>query len=86
MMSHAGEILLLYVAPEAVRCGVGKGMLKALEAQAKFTEIPELHLLSTKTARAYYVRYGFSEQRQPQNQPHGLPGYPMRKLAKVGVS
>ena len=83
MMRDDGEILLLYVAPDAARCGAGRGMLASLESQAKSSGIAELHLLSSETAREFYIRHGFSENGALQNLPDGMPGYPMRKL--VGI-
>jgi GNAT superfamily N-acetyltransferase len=78
MLVHSGEVSLCYLVPEARFAGLGRALLEAMEAEARRRGIRELYLDSTKTARAFYLRNGFSASGPPQI-AFGIEGYPMRK-------
>lgn len=59
MLTRAGKIVLCYVAPEQRFTGIGKALLQALEAQAKQWGLTSLHVLSTLTAKSFYLRNGY---------------------------
>ena len=79
MLSGDGEVLLMYVTPDAVGYGVGSGLLAALEETAAQAGLSELRLESTITAKSFYQRNGFSESGQPSYEDSGMPAYPMTK-------
>lgn len=73
-----GEVTLCYVAPSMIFKGVGKALLTALEEHAALAGVDALHLDSTRTARAFYLRNGFMAE-VPPVQAFGMEGQPMRK-------
>jgi len=72
------ELALCYVAPEALYQGVGKGLLRAIESLALSRGVSALRLDSTRTARDFYARNGFSVS-GPVQVWAGLEGTPMVK-------
>jgi GNAT superfamily N-acetyltransferase len=56
-----GRVVLCYAVPEVLRRGVGKAMIAALEAEARVRGVKVLELESTRTARDFYRRNGFTE-------------------------
>ncbi|WP_093167436.1 GNAT family N-acetyltransferase [Variovorax sp. YR216] len=75
---RTGEVMLCYVAPSVVFTGVGKALLAALEDQAARAGVEALRLESTRTARAFYVRNGFTAEGPPVL-AFGMEALPMRK-------
>ena len=59
VLSRAGKIMLLYVAPEALVHCVGTSLLKEMEAVAKKWGVRSLCVLSTHSAAHFYMRHGF---------------------------
>jgi GNAT superfamily N-acetyltransferase len=59
MLTRAGKIVLCYVAPEQRFTGIGKALLEALEAQAKQWGLATLQVVSTVTAKSFYLRNGY---------------------------
>jgi GNAT superfamily N-acetyltransferase len=59
MLTRAGKIVLCYVAPEVRFTGIGKALLEALELQAKQWGHTTLHVVSTVTAKSFYLRNGY---------------------------
>lgn len=75
---HSGEVTLCYVAPSMRFMGVGKALLATIEHQAIRTGVDALHLESTRTALAFYLRNGFVAE-GPAVLAFGIEGQPMRK-------
>jgi GNAT superfamily N-acetyltransferase len=59
LLTQAGKVALCYVLPEALRIGVGRALLAAVEQQARAWSIKKLHLLSPPSASAFFERLGF---------------------------
>ncbi|MBP6278793.1 MAG: GNAT family N-acetyltransferase [Rhodocyclaceae bacterium] len=78
LASSLGELMLCYLVPEARFTGVGRAMLSAIERKAAAVGIDTLRLESTRTARDFYLRYGFSPT-GPAELAFGIEGYPMSK-------
>ncbi|MFW2405421.1 MAG: GNAT family N-acetyltransferase [Gammaproteobacteria bacterium] len=84
MLSRPGELLLLYVSPEAVGKGAGYALLVAMEQQAASWELEAITLDSTLTARKFYERNGYesirkSAARTDRTRTDGLSCDAMRK-------
>jgi N-acetylglutamate synthase-like GNAT family acetyltransferase len=60
LLTQAGKLSLCYVQPEAVRTGVGRAMLLAVEHQARLWNISKLHLHSPASASAFFERHGYT--------------------------
>lgn len=60
-LTRSGKVVLCYVTPEMRHTGAGKALLQALEAQAVRWGMDSLQLVSTVTARAFYLRNGYIE-------------------------
>jgi N-acetylglutamate synthase-like GNAT family acetyltransferase len=60
LLTQAGKVALCYVLPEALRCGVGRALLEAVETQARAWNISKLHLHSPAGASAFFARHGYS--------------------------
>lgn len=54
-----GEMTLLYVSPEFRFRGVSKALLAALEADARKLGLPSCALVSTDTAKAFFLAAGY---------------------------
>ena len=78
MLLPSGEIPLCYLVPEVRFIGVGKALLTVIEAEARRRGVAELSIESTKTARDFYARNGFSPSGSPTVE-FGMEAYPMRK-------
>lgn len=59
LLTQAGKLALCYVAPEALRSGVGRALLAAAEEQARAWSIKKLHLHSPVSASAFFERQGY---------------------------
>lgn len=81
LVTSAGELALLYVTPELQHRGAGKALLAACEGAVRTAGLAELKLDSTRTARDFYGRNGFSDTGPPQD-GWGMTCYPMAKRAR----
>ena len=61
---YSGEIEAVYVAPEYVRRGVGREILKALESVAREVGLTILYLSSSLNAVQFYENAGYRRQKQ----------------------
>lgn len=59
LLNQAGRLALCYVAPDAVRAGIGRALLEAVEAQARAWHIGKLHMHSPASASAFFERLGY---------------------------
>ncbi|UVW27352.1 GNAT family N-acetyltransferase [Massilia sp. H6] len=59
LLTQAGKLALCYVAPEALRSGVGRALLLAAEEQARAWCIAKVHLHSPASASAFFERNGY---------------------------
>ncbi|VXB90304.1 GNAT family N-acetyltransferase [Massilia sp. 9I] len=59
LLTQAGKLALCYVAPEALKSGVGRALLCAAEEQARAWDIKKLHLHSPASASAFFERQGY---------------------------
>ncbi len=64
-VTEAGRIGLNYVTPEARFRGVGKAMLRALEAHARTAGAVRCTLESTETARRFDLASGYRKDGAP---------------------
>ncbi len=55
----SGPVHLCYVLPEHARCGVGRSLMRGLEAHARVHGLHRLCLDSTLTAERFYRAMGF---------------------------
>jgi hypothetical protein len=76
--SHAGEITLNYVAPEARFRGVSKSILASLEIHLRDLGWTQSTLTSTRTAHDFYVAAGYDDAGEPEFWGK-LLGQPMKK-------
>ena len=60
LLTQAGKVPLCYVEPDALRIGVGRAMLAALEAQARTWNIRKLHLHSPHSAASFFECHGYT--------------------------
>ena len=60
-----GEVLLLYLVPEALRKGNGKLMLEAMEERIISECIEEIYTVSSITAKPFYERNGYTKNGAP---------------------
>jgi GNAT superfamily N-acetyltransferase len=60
LLTQAGKIALCYVLPGALRAGVGRALLAALEVQARAWNIRKLSLHSPAGASAFFERHGYA--------------------------
>lgn len=60
-----GEVLLIYLLPEALHKGNGKLMLEAMEHRVISNGIEEIYTVSSITAKPFYERNGYTENGQP---------------------
>jgi GNAT superfamily N-acetyltransferase len=84
-ITDAGEIQLNYVSPDARFRGVSRALLKALEVRAAERGNSRCHLISTETARRFYVSAGYTEDGPPQGKFGTTSSYPMWKRLQAGV-
>lgn len=69
---------LCYVTVEALHRGIGRSLLRAAENLARGGGVEELHLESTRTAEAFYLRNGFRPS-GPVRLWAGMQAFPMSK-------
>lgn len=60
----AGDLLLLYVAPEARFSGVSSALLKHMEDSARALRLPSLHVSASRAARRFFLERGYLVQTQ----------------------
>jgi putative acetyltransferase len=56
---ESGQIVAVYVKPEAAHKGIGTALLEALEAQARFHGWPRVHLTTTLNALPFFEKHGY---------------------------
>jgi len=61
LLNQAGKLALCYVDPAALRQGIGRAMLAAVEAQALSWNISKVHLHSPTSAAGFFARLGFAD-------------------------
>jgi GNAT superfamily N-acetyltransferase len=61
LLNQAGKLALCYVDPAAMRRGIGRAMLDAVEAQARSWNISKLHLHSPASAAGFFARLGYAD-------------------------
>ena len=81
MASTSGEIMLNYVAPNRRREGISSDVLAALEEALFERGQSDLHLMSTKTAHAFYQSRGWIDSGNPIEDA-GMTSFPMRKVIR----
>ncbi|MCH9672629.1 MAG: GNAT family N-acetyltransferase [Gammaproteobacteria bacterium] len=59
MLSQRGEILLLYLVPEALGRGLGHRLLQTMENTARELKLPCIKLHATRGARTFYARHEY---------------------------
>ena len=74
-----GEITLNYVSPAARFRGASSALLAALEMRAKEHGNTHCKLLSTETARRFYLNRGYLACGEPQHKFGTSASYPMTK-------
>lgn len=79
MVKEDGYVALCYVLPEQQGKGLGRGLLEAVEAQARGWGLSELHLESTETALLFYAASGYFRFGEPFI-TMGMWAYPMKKV------
>jgi GNAT superfamily N-acetyltransferase len=84
-ITDAGEIQLNYVSPDARFRGISRALLKALEDRALERGNPNCHLISTETARRFYLSAGYVEDGPPQGKFGTTSSYPMSKRLGAGA-
>jgi predicted GNAT family acetyltransferase len=77
--TDAGEIQLNYVSPDARLRGVSRALLAALADRALARGNAKCHLISTETARRFYLAAGYVEDGPPQGKFGTTSSYPMSK-------
>lgn len=76
---NSGEITLNYVSPAARFRGASSALLAALEARARERGNKSCKLLSTETARRFYLERGYVYAGPPQGKFGTNSSYPMSK-------
>ena len=61
LLNQAGKLALCYVDPAALRRGIGRAMLDAVEVQARTWNISKIHLHSPASAAGFFARLGFAD-------------------------
>ncbi len=85
-VTDAGKINLNYVSPDARFRGISRAVLGALEARASKRGNTRCTLISTETARCFYLANGYSEEGPPVCEFGSTAGYPMAKLLTQQLS
>jgi GNAT superfamily N-acetyltransferase len=60
LLTQAGRVALCYVEPGALRIGVGRALLAAVEEQARAWNIRKLNLHSPESSATFYERHGYA--------------------------
>jgi GNAT superfamily N-acetyltransferase len=79
-VTDGGEILLNYVSPVARFRGASTALLAAMEARAGDRGAKQCTLISTETARRFYLARGYEETGAPVGKFGMASGYPMSKV------
>ena len=82
-VNHTGTIGLNYVSPDARFRGISRSRLRALEARAVEHGHARCELVSTATARRFYLSNGYVETGAPTALFGASAGYPMSKALGV---
>ncbi len=82
-INRKGELNLLYVRPRRQRCGVGRTLLLALEAQATAWAVAEIRLRSSVGARAFYERHEYVSAGDPTVAFGAVIDYPYVKAIRA---
>jgi GNAT superfamily N-acetyltransferase len=82
-VTDQGDITLNYVLPEARFRGVSRAMIAALETRAGERGNERCVLVSTETARNFYLSAGYTEDGPPQRKFGTAGSYPMSKQLAV---
>ncbi len=83
LLTAKGELALCYVLPEVRFTGVGKSLLHAMELHAVQAGLTGIHLSSTATAKAFYLRNGFTPSGAPEVE-FGIQAFPLTK--RIGAN
>jgi GNAT superfamily N-acetyltransferase len=83
-VTNSGEITLNYVLPEERFRGFSRAMLAALEARALERGNARCTLLSTETARRFYIANGYTQDGPPAGKFGTSGSYPMSKSLPLG--
>jgi GNAT superfamily N-acetyltransferase len=78
-VTNAGDITVNYVSPDARFRGVSKAMLAAMEETARERGAETCTLVSTQTARQFYLDAGYIERGPPERRFGADSAYPMMK-------
>lgn len=78
-VTDAGEIQLNYVSPDARFRGISRSLLRALEQRAVARGNKQSNLVSTETARRFYLSAGYIEAGPPEGRFGTTSSYPMVK-------
>jgi GNAT superfamily N-acetyltransferase len=78
-VKNDGEITLNYVSPDVRFRGVSRAMLAELEAVARNLGNVSCNLISTETARRFYLASGYDEVGMPEGKFGTTSSYPMMK-------
>ena len=81
-ITNTGVVGLNSVSPDARFRGVSRALLKALEARARKRGNTRCTLVSTETARRFYLSAGYAET-APPSETFGVRSYPMAR--ELGV-
>lgn len=81
-VTATGEIQLNYVSPDARFRGVSRALLQALEKRAIDRGNTRSHLISTETARRFYLSAGYAMDGAPQRKFGTTSSYPMSKALR----
>lgn len=79
-----GEITLNYVSPDVRFRGVSRAMLAQLEVTARDFGHDSVRLISTETARPFYLAAGYEQVGPPQGKFGTTSSYPMQKRFRTG--
>ena len=79
MVKEDGYVVLCYVLPDQQGKRLGRGLLEAIEVQARSCGLAELHLESTHTALLFYIANGYVRCGEPFI-TKGVWAYPMKKM------
>lgn len=75
----AGDLTLLYVAPEERLSGVSKALLEACEAQARAMRLPRLRVTTSFTARRFFLDRGYEVEEEEGDIFDSSDGCELRK-------
>jgi|SRR5947209_6563278 len=78
-VTDSGTIGLNYVSPDARFRGVSRALLQSLEVRAAQRGNTQCNLISTETARRFYLSNGYVESGEPSGAFGTTSGYPMSK-------